>query len=235
MISSVQTTFGFVHYHDNKAMSDAALPRTLRATCISLLLSLLSACADPLIPYAVDDLSTKSQRILPLPVINNDPVSSREDYRLFRAAYSDALFCVPTRLTISTTPTGRREALSLERDRGTEELFLANMTPPDTVIRSRCDLYPIDRLDVRPVTGTADPTRFRVTTVPGSSSRAPFSTLVIIQVSGADNISGFKALLSSGAGFLLEARFRLSFARFGVQEVTIPVSLDQTAVTEQTE
>jgi hypothetical protein len=191
-------------------------------------------CSNAFIPYAVDDLQKLQPTDRSLPIILSDPIAVTKDYQLYKSMSDGKIYCIPALLTLSNTPEGRRQAVSLETDLGDSQILVANLAPPASVIKRHLPLYPVQRLDVRPITGTMDPTRFRVTVVPGAISRAPFSSLILIQVFGHENITGFKSLLQSGAGFLLEAHFEVALKGFGTRALTIPVSLDQAGVTEQT-
>lgn len=199
---------------------------------------LVSACAtSPLIPYAVEVVPPAQQALPAISQVQADPVQSTETYREFKSTASDQTYFVPVRLTVAAD-SNRARAIMLVSHDGKRAIFQAIVGPPplpdSDPAKRQPVLYPIDRLLIRTLTSSQDPSLWRVTATSEPVRSQPFTFLVNIQVFGRNNIKDFKAILRGEEGFLLEARFAINTTSNSRFEIGAPVSLNHLSITEQT-
>lgn len=198
----------------------------------------ISSCSSsPFISYAVEIAHPAREALPAMPQVLADPVQSTANYREFKATSGDESYLVPVRLVVAAD-SNRARAIMLESHDGKKAIFQAIVGPPplsegDPVQRQPV-LYPIDRMLVRTLTSSQDPSVWRVTATSEPLRSQPFTFLVNIQVFGRKNISDFKAMLSGKEGFLLEARFAINTTSNSRLQIGVPVSLSSLNITEQT-
>lgn len=203
-----------------------------------VLFLLLSSCTvSPFIPYAVELNPPNVVTPPKLPQVVSEPIKVNSDFQEFKSTIGEQRYLVPLRLTASADST-RARAIMLESHDGKRAIFQAIVGPPATPLGNGTIvlpiLYPIDRMVVRTLTSPQDASHWRVTISSEPISSQPYTLLLNIQIFGEENIAGFKSLLRSDAGFLLEARFAINTPVNSRLELGVPISLHHLSITEQT-